>query len=495
MGKRIISVIIVFMLSVVLFACDNQPESEAPPPDVNMAPAPASAVEAPVGDVWISNSIEEVIWRSTDIIRAEVIDSREEMINTGFRTSNHTVTRLRVLEVYKGDTEIGDIVEVMQRLAPSDSRNLPCGNYGYNFSLNRDDDFVFFLHNDNSPQFEHLPMVIASDFQGVYTFPSDEINTGIVEAFQQDSSVETLVLDGLSPHNDLTLTIGDLLGIMSIYSSSTSMHNVEVILQESDFVLFVESLAHARSEITDKDLMIYFRGRHSYLPNWEYAIVYGYGTAVLERKENGLWVEIENYSVEFLDFMWGSQGILNFDNPLTVGDYRLHHTMLVEGMENKVELEVEFTVIPFENASKAAWDIINMSRWFDELHRPPVSENISITIENSILNMANPELNMTITANGEYTYGEFVLVYVIDGDWNIVPEIWGYTHNEDEHTISPNTENTHTINLFDRFGVLPSGVYRLVFEMHLLQTAPDGTNWEVGSAEFIVEETLDWLLR
>jgi len=495
MGKRIIFVIIVFMLSVVLFACDNQPESEASPPDVNMAPAPVPAVEAPSGDVWISNSIEEVIWRSTDIIRAEVMDSREEMINTGFRTRNHTVTTLKVLEVYMGNTEIGDIVEIMQRRAPTNSHDQPCGNYDYNFSLNRDDDFVFFLHNDSSPQFEHLPMVIASDFQGIYIFPSDVIIGGIVEAFQQDSSVETLVLDGLSPHNDLILTIGDLLEIMSIYSSSTNMHNAEVMLQESDFVLFVESLAHARSEITDRDLMIYFRGRHSYLPNWEYSIIYGYGTAVLERKEDSLWVEVENYNVELTDFIWGSMGLLRFDNPLTVGDYRLHHTMFVEGMENKVELEIEFAVIPFENAPKPAWDIIHMSRWFDELHRPPVSENISITIENPILNMTNPELNMAITANRDYTYGEFILVYLVDGDWNIVPEIWGYTRNENEYTISPNTENTHTIDLLDRFGVLPSGVYRLVFQMHLPQTAPDGTNWEVGSAEFIVEETLDWLLR
>jgi hypothetical protein len=107
--------------------------------------------------------------------------------------------------------------------------------------------------------------------------------------------------------------------------------------------------------------------------------------------------------------------------------------------------------------------------------------------------MANPGLNITITANRGYTYGEYILVYMGDG-WYMVPEIWGYTFSEEEHSIGPSKENTHAIDLVSRFGVLPPGPYRLVYEMHLPQTAPDGTNWELGSVEFIVEETLDWLL-
>ena len=90
--------------------------------------------------------------------------------------------------------------------------------------------------------------------------------------------------------------------------------------------------------------------------------------------------------------------------------------------------------------------------------------------------MANPELNITITANKDFNYGEYFLIYPVNG-WNIVREIWGYTRDDAEYTINPHTGSTHTIDLISRFGVLPPGPYRLCFEMHIPEPTQETGSW------------------
>lgn len=270
--------------------------------------------------------------------------------------------------------------------------------------------------------------------------------------------------------------------------------------QDEEFLLLVLPVARARSVVTDRDYMIFFRSRLNSLPDWEY---FSYpGNVILETSISGQWVEIVDFDVD-INFAWGgspghggSHGLISFDNPLAAGDYRLRHYLTIEGVEDiedEVEFYVEFIVIPFDNAAEPAWNIREMNQWHDEWHRPQISDNISIIINNPALSMSHPNLEITITANSEYTYGEFFLVYIVDNDWGQVPTMMGYEYDTTKHSIFPNIENIHKIDLINRYGILPPGQYRLNYEMHLPEIFPGVSDWELGSVEFTVNETLDWL--
>jgi len=62
--------------------------------------------------------IDELASRATYIVRVEVLDERVEQIDYAIPPSSSygifTVNRLRVLDVFKGDTEIGNIMQVRQ---------------------------------------------------------------------------------------------------------------------------------------------------------------------------------------------------------------------------------------------------------------------------------------------------------------------------------------------------------------------------------------------
>jgi len=187
------------------------------------------------GDAWIRTSIEELSTYSTNVIRAEVIDSRVERINTLLSDFDlddeiaeqfimlHTVHRLKVIEVFEGDLKAGNIVEVMQKGGRLGNHELI---YNRQLQLNSGDDLIFFLRNFEAQGYGHLPMALEAGSQAVYkiTFfnETNELTEGIKKAFRTNPSISELVLESVDPNNNLTLTVGDLMHISDISDSETN---------------------------------------------------------------------------------------------------------------------------------------------------------------------------------------------------------------------------------------------------------------------------------
>lgn len=173
-------------------------------------------------EIWVRQSVDELAKSATDVIRAEVLDSREEQINTILGGSTHgsqfvkphLVYRLRVIEVFKGDTEVGDIVEIMQEKVQTD--NIGTGHVRQ-LSIAIGADLVFFLRSFESQGSEHLPMAIEGGSQGVYRTPSSIVDNdsvrSIKETIDEDPSISDVTLSSLDTFNNMILTIGDLMRI------------------------------------------------------------------------------------------------------------------------------------------------------------------------------------------------------------------------------------------------------------------------------------------
>jgi len=181
------------------------------------------------GDLPIHRNVDDVAFSATDIIRAEVLDSRTELILTALSdpetlddeildmfTQIHTIHRIRVLEVFRGESEAGDILEVMQPGGIYGSRELI---YDSRMLFEYGDELVFFARNFRAFGFGHLPMGLMHPFQSVYrAAPSDrnaasEFTDGIVAAFNENPNIANLELQSFSPFNEVVLTVHDLVRI------------------------------------------------------------------------------------------------------------------------------------------------------------------------------------------------------------------------------------------------------------------------------------------
>lgn len=188
------------------------------------------------GDMLTSHtSVDESEYHSLDdliefglvniVVKAEVLDERVEWLDYTIPFSEEqsiyffgevreheprpelfTVHRLRVLDVFKGDVEVGDVVEVAQRGGQIENFI----SYAiYLRPLSVGDILVFFLRDPNlDPARENfpvtLPLNLVNSLQGIYRLPAP--SDGIV-AFSADETLEG-VPDQLAP--SLTLTLDDL---------------------------------------------------------------------------------------------------------------------------------------------------------------------------------------------------------------------------------------------------------------------------------------------
>ena len=172
-------------------------------------------------------SIDSLAFMSEGIVRAVVLDSRtdwvlvdpplpgeiideEELLN---RSEINTFHRIRVLEVFKGNANVGDIIEVAQsggRLGNDELINYDLQIFMYS------DELVFFIHRieaRDSPRTTRL----ATPGQSVYrAIPSNargtnDFSKGIAAAYDANPELENLVLECVGSWNELILTIGDLI--------------------------------------------------------------------------------------------------------------------------------------------------------------------------------------------------------------------------------------------------------------------------------------------
>jgi len=165
-------------------------------------------------EIWVRNDADELARSSTDIIRAEVLDSREKKINTILGNPNlgctanrfvksHTVYRLRVIEMFKGNSEVGDTVEIMIEKKGSSNNQL---------SLFSGNDLVFFLRNFGSG-----PMALEGGSQGVFRTPlsiaDKDLAESIKDAFHADPANSDISLTRLDSFSKIELTIGILMRI------------------------------------------------------------------------------------------------------------------------------------------------------------------------------------------------------------------------------------------------------------------------------------------
>ncbi|MCL2400996.1 MAG: hypothetical protein FWC91_14800 [Defluviitaleaceae bacterium] len=160
-------------------------------------------------DYPVYSSLEDLTLLAMDIVRVEVLDERVEVINVLLPSPYNyegqtsydilTIHRLRVLEVFKGDTKPGDIIEIMQE----------GGKYGnvhvihpYRILFAEGDDVVLFLANRAIDFDIHIPSVLLSPFQAAYNFTPSSTDARLRNASDE--------LESIFPYNDLILTLNDL---------------------------------------------------------------------------------------------------------------------------------------------------------------------------------------------------------------------------------------------------------------------------------------------
>jgi hypothetical protein len=214
MGKGLkIALAIVCLLGLAYFASvltDTEAQSEM------AALNPDTENEITVRHIHASSmhysSLDHLVSDASDIVRVEVLDQRAEWIDVLAPSQNDfdnpggepidyfyllfTVSRVRILETFKGNANVGDIIEIKQLGGEIDNVIYIASSKA---PLAIGDDLVVFLMS-----FENTPSSLLNQSQAVFRFtPSIDTRMGN----------ENFELESLNPQNDLTLTLHDLIQI------------------------------------------------------------------------------------------------------------------------------------------------------------------------------------------------------------------------------------------------------------------------------------------
>ena len=255
-----------------------------------------------------------------------------------------------------------------------------------------------------------------------------------------------------------------------------------------DIIFYVAASFEARRVITDKDetidMLITNTSGKKYVST----------KAVLEKLQNGKWEHFE-YTYSNLGLVSGWQTTTSrfyLDKQLEAGEYRIKLSLNVFGTASGVEPVCTFSVIPFNDAPEPVWDISRLVP--SHLDDSSLSTDVKITVANSILNKANSKLDLTVTADKLYGFGDpFSIEVLISGKWYGIPLNISFT------SLLYTTDSTVNLTCYPvgAAGILPAGQYRIIKEFNLLDEA-----WETSSSsvfltkefatvEFTVEETLE----
>ena len=162
-------------------------------------------VHGPISaSIEIHDSIDYIVSDATKIVRAEIMDERVEgrdgkisldaLEREGTSETLFTVNRLRVLDVFSGDIEPGDIMEIRRILGRQTSNRLIM--FPYRTELEVGEEVVLFI---GSRQHEDGPSWLANPIQAAYRLP--------------DLIYDDAVLESVHPSNNLTLTVQKLIEI------------------------------------------------------------------------------------------------------------------------------------------------------------------------------------------------------------------------------------------------------------------------------------------
>ena len=160
-------------------------------------------------------SIEELIAVATDVVRVEVLDEwREELpFRGGYLPS--IVTQLRIIEVFQGETQAEDIIEMTRDPDPRHAR----------LRIGTGDEIVVFLR---IPPGENSQAMLLSAWQAVYRFPFPGESS--ILALSAHAALELENLNRRSwiypaAPQALTMTIGDLIELAETNSGSIAGGN------------------------------------------------------------------------------------------------------------------------------------------------------------------------------------------------------------------------------------------------------------------------------
>jgi len=167
--------------------------------------------------LYLPSSIDELATRFPYIVRVEVYSARDETPHTDLRHI-FTVYNLRVLEVYSGDVEIGEILTAMQikRLVGSErmlwaeptffreAGENPLRPEFIRNSIYVGEELILFLPfiRIGWDLLSHWPQRLPT-VQGLYRYTPPEVRAGH----------ENWVFESVNEHNNLVLTEKDLLRI------------------------------------------------------------------------------------------------------------------------------------------------------------------------------------------------------------------------------------------------------------------------------------------
>ena len=241
MKKFFSAITLVVLLGALLVACT--PNSLDNTGDINLEPTQTQNVNMLRRPSWAEglsddeehiffiesmwqgfDSIDELAeWAGRYIVRVEVLDERTELINLSLGDLPNydisTINRLKVLEVFQGNTQAGEIIEVAQAGGQYENLVLTSNDL---IALSVGEELIVFLGGVCPEEYSEFPdarfAFLMNPWQGIYHVPemrgADEMG-----AMSQDDSTP---LESYHPDNELVLTIGDLARIAQAGQQATS---------------------------------------------------------------------------------------------------------------------------------------------------------------------------------------------------------------------------------------------------------------------------------
>lgn len=269
--------------------------------------------------------------------------------------------------------------------------------------------------------------------------------------------------------------------------------------RKEDILLSVQSLYEARREITDMD--IWFCMHIENLSGKQYIIEQD--EVVLEVKQKGKWetVGLRHVNAGLISGWRTDRHEVFLNEPLAAGRYRIRFPIHVFDMPRAshagrpgVEIIGEFEVLAHENAAKPKWEISRLSPSpFDEANQSP---GISMSLKNPVVNKKNTELEITISADKFYTFGEHYMTEVLlKGTWYQIPfASGGFTDIGYSIGYEGHASANYPCRPVLACGVLPEGQYRIIKEFTLREYSPEGWGEAIANefaiVEFAAEETI-----
>lgn len=260
-------------------------------------------------------------------------------------------------------------------------------------------------------------------------------------------------------------------------------------------LLSVRSLYEARRSITDEDLMFGV----FYINNSDREYVVEMQEVVLEKWQNGDWERIsyQHVNVGLISRRSGCSKQVFLREPLTAGRYRINMIAYpftrpratYVGQPGGIELVREFDVIAHADAPAPIWNISRLELSpHDEANQ---SAGIRMSIANPVLDRDNNTLEILLTADNDYDYGEHYRIEVlIDGNWYSVPFVPHSAFVDIGYSIRSNSTDTISRNPIVMIGVVPAGQYRIIKEFTPVTDGVRSNIREIAMAEFTVTETL-----